>query len=373
MPSQASTKNPVDFAGGAEADLWNFVRCSEALLQDKDIDALMIVGQYGGYGIDLAPEFFELEERVSDAITKLVKEYNKPIINHTMYAPAKPKSLEILSEGGVPVYAVVERAMQCMGALVEYRNYLEKVKGEEKEEPINLPPDRVNRVRTIIGKVKDTGRVNLVETEAREILKAYNLPVSDFRLARSEEEAIKIAEEMGQPVALKIVSPDIIHKSDAGGVKLNLKDRDNVAKAFSEIINNAKAYNKEAEIYGVIITPMEGEGTEVIIGMTTDQTFGPTVMFGLGGIFVEVLKDVSFRVAPLTRQDAYEMIKQIKGFPILTGVRGQKLSDVDALADAIVKMSALVMENPEIGELDLNPVFAFEKGASVVDTRIILS
>jgi len=372
LPPQASTKNPVDFAGGAEADLWNFVRCSETLLQDKGIDALVIVGQYGGYGIDLAPEFFELEEKVSVALTELIKKYGKPVINHTMYQPSKPKSLQILSEGGIPVYPVVETAMACMRALVKYKSYRDRLKEEEKEEPIALPIDRVDRVKSIIAGVKNASRANLVETEAREILKAYGLPVSDFKLAKSKEEAVEIAKEIGYPISMKIVSPDITHKTDAGGVKLNIENKDEVVSAFNEIIHNAKVYNSEAEIHGVIITPMERKGVETIVGMTTDPTFGPTVMFGLGGIFVEVLKDVSFRVAPLTRKDAYEMIRQIKGFPILKGVRRQKPADIDALVDVIMGVSALVTENPEIKELDLNPVLAFENGASVVDARIIL-
>jgi acetyltransferase len=372
MVPQSILKNPIDFAGAAETDLWNFVRCSEILLQDKDIDGLVIVGQYGGYGIEMASEFSELEERVSDAITKLVKKYNKPIINHSMYQPSRPKSLQILSDGGVPVYPTVETAMKCMSALAQYRSYLDRFEEEEKEEPIALPADRVSGVRTIIGKVRDAGRVNLVETEAREILKAYSLPMSDFKLARSKDEAIEVAKGIGYPVAMKIVSPHIIRKSDAGGVKLNLKNKEDVAKAFTEITNNARAYNKEAEIYGVIVTPMEDKGVETIIGMTSDQTFGPTIMFGLGGIFVEALKDVSFRVAPLTRKDAYDMIKQIKGFPILKGARGQKPADIDALAAAIMKVSTMVMENPHIKQLDLNPVLAFRNGVSVVDARIML-
>jgi len=371
LPPQASTKNPVDFAGGAEADLWNFVRCSEIILDEKNIDALMIVGQWGGYGIDLAPEFSELEEKVSAAIAQLVKKYNKPIINHTMYQPDQPKSLQILSENGIPVYAVVETAMRAMGALVEYKTYLDRIE-EEKEEPVSLPSDRLNKVKAIIGSVKDSDRVNLVETEAREVLKAYGIPISDFKMAKTEAEAVQFAEKIGYPVAMKIVSPEIIHKSDAGGVKLNIKNKAEVAKGFIDIINSAKSFNKEVKIYGVIITPMETRGIETIIGMTTDETFGPTIMFGLGGIFVEVLKDVCFKVAPLTKIDAYDMIKQIKGFPILKGVRGQKPADIDALADAIMKVSALVIENPGIREIDLNPVFAFENGVSVVDARIIL-
>ncbi len=373
LPPQASTKNPVDFAGGAEADLWNFVRCSETLLQDSDVDGLLIVGQYGGYALDLAAEFTKLEEDVAVAIAELPGKYNKPIIMHTLFQPAKPKSLQILSDGGIPVYPVVETAIRCMGALREYASYREKLGDEKKEKPISLPADRASKVKEIIGKVKSSGRVNLVEPEAREILRGYGLPISDFTLANSEGKAVEAAERLGYPVAMKLVSPDIIHKSDAGGVKLNIGGKDKVVKAFTEIVANARAYNKAAEVYGVIVTPMEDEGIETIIGMTNDQTFGPTIMFGLGGIFVEVLKDVSFRVAPLTRRDAYDMVKEIKGFPILKGVRGRKPGDVDTLVDIILRVSALVTENPEIGELDLNPVFAFEKGASVVDARIILA
>jgi len=373
LPPQASTKNPVDFAGGAEADLWNFVRCSEILLQDEEIDGLVIVGQYGGYGIDLAPEFYDLEEKVSLAITELAKKYNKPIINHTMYQPDQPKSLQILRENGVPVYPVVETAMRCMGALAEYKGFLVKLEEEGKEEPINLASDRIVKAKKIIDSAKDADRVNLVETEAREILKAYGAPVSNFKLAKTEEEAVQIAAKMGYPVAMKIVSPEIIHKSDTGGVKLNIKNKDDTMKGFSEIMSNGKKYNKEAIIYGVMITPMEDKGTETIIGLTTDETFGPVIMFGLGGIFVEILRDVRFKVAPITKGDAYEMIMRIKGFPILEGVRGQKPRDVNALVDVIIRLSALAMENPEIKEIDLNPVFAFEHGASVVDARIILN
>jgi acyl-CoA synthetase (NDP forming) len=289
-----------------------------------------------------------------------------------MYQPSKPKSLQILSQGGIPVYPVVETAMRCMGSLVEYKSYLDRLEEEKKEALIGLPNDRMNRAKAIISEIRNSGRVNLVETEARELLKAYRFPMSEFRLARSEDEAIQMAEGLGYPVAMKIVSPEIIHKSDAGGVKLSIENRREVLRAFKEIASNARTYNRKAEIYGVMVTPMENKGVETIIGITKDQTFGPTVMFGVGGIFVEILKDVSFRVAPLTRNDAYEMIGQIRGFPILKGARGRKPVDIDALVDVVMKVSALVTENHEIAEVDLNPVFAFEQGSSVVDARIIL-
>jgi len=363
-----SLKNPVDFA--SEADLWCFANCSRVLLEDTEIDGIVICGGFGSYK-DTFPGFENVEEEISPVISQLQRRYNKPIILESNFFLEKPRSLEILSDQGVPVYGNVEIAVKCMSCLVEYRKYLDSLR-EDEEQPMYLPTDRSNKVKMVIGKAKGAHRMNLVETEARSILKEYGLPVSDFKLAKNKKAATKIAKEIGYPVVMKIVSPDIIHKSDAGGVKLNLKNENEVLKAFSEIINNAKIYSKEAEIYGVIITPMEDKDIDTVIGMTRDNTFGPTVMFGLGGIFVEVLKDVSFRVAPLARKDAYNMIEQIKGFPILRGVRGQKPSDIGALVDVIMRVSALAMENPEIKELDLNPVLAFEKGASIVDARIIL-
>ena len=212
----------------------------------------------------------------------------------------------------------------------------------------------------------------MLETEAKEVLKEYGIPVPAFGLAKNKQEAVKLADKVGYPVAAKIVSPQIVHKSDAGGVKLNLKDGDETGRAYDEIMKNAGAYDKSAQIEGVLISPMEKKGVEVIVGMTRDRQFGPTIMFGLGGIFVEVLKDVAFRVAPLSKGDAYEMVKEIKGYPVLEGIRGEEPSDVDAIVDIIMKVSSLVSANDAIDELDLNPVFVFEDGASVVDARMIL-
>jgi acetyltransferase len=225
LPPQASIKNPVDFAGGAEADLWNFVRCSEILLQDKDIDGLVIVGQWGGYGIDLASEFYELDEKVSIRLTELVKEFNKPIINHTMYQPSKAKSLQLLSEGGIPVYPVVETAMKCMGALTEYSRYLEKSEAVKKEKRIDLPTDRARKVRRIINECRNEGRTHLVEPEAREILAAYGVPMSVFKMAKSKDEVGEIAESIGFPVIMKIVSLRSFISRMQGKLNLGIKKR----------------------------------------------------------------------------------------------------------------------------------------------------
>ncbi len=224
----------------------------------------------------------------------------------------------------------------------------------------------------ILEKAAKEKRTLLTEIEAKEWLKAAKIPVVDTKLATSKAEAVEIAKKMGFPVALKIVSPDIVHKSDAGGVKLSLQNATQTGKAYSEIINNIKKYNPKANIVGISVQKMARPGIEVIIGMTKDAQFGPVIMFGLGGILVEVLKDVSFRIVPLTKRDAAEMITEIKGFPILKGYRGQEPADISYLEDLIVKISDFVDQNPEIKELDLNPIFAYKNGAIAVDARIIL-
>ena len=212
----------------------------------------------------------------------------------------------------------------------------------------------------------------LLETEAKELLREYGIPVPDFRLIKNEDEVSKITCEISFPLVMKIVSPDIIHKSDAGGVKVGIKNEKEGKLAYREIIFKAKKYNKKAKISGVIAYTMVPQGTEIIIGMMKDPHFGPVIMFGLGGIFVEILKDVSFRILPIEERDAEEMITEIKGYEILKGARGKPPRDIQAIKEVLMRISQLTMENPEINEIDLNPIFAFEKGLQVVDARIIL-
>ena len=223
----------------------------------------------------------------------------------------------------------------------------------------------------IIEKAKSEKRP-LLETEAKELLREYKIPVPNFKLIKNEDEVSKIAEEIGYPIVMKIVSPDIIHKSDAGGVKVGIKNENEAKLAYKEIIFKAKKYNKEARIFGIIASPLIPQGTEVIVGMMKDPHFGPVAMFGLGGIFVEILKDVSFRILPLKEKDAQEMIAEIKGYEILKGVRGELPKDIEAIRETLIKISQLTMENPEINEIDLNPIFVFEKGLQVIDARMIL-
>lgn len=212
----------------------------------------------------------------------------------------------------------------------------------------------------------------LTEVESKELLKKAGIPVVESKLARSKKEAISISKEMGFPVVLKINSPDVVHKSDSGGVKLGLANATQVGKAYSEIISSVKQAYPEAQIQGVSVQPMASPGVEVIVGISKDPQFGPVIMFGLGGILVEVLKDISFRIVPVTERDAREMIREIKGYPILEGYRGQKPASIPALEKLIVKVSQFIEKNPQIKELDLNPIFAYPDKAVAVDARIIL-
>jgi len=230
----------------------------------------------------------------------------------------------------------------------------------------------MNQTTKIINQAKKENRTALLENEAKTICAEYGIPVNKFQLAKNEKEAAAYADQIGYPIVLKIVSPDIIHKSDAGGVMLNLKTPQEVVSAFKKIIENATKYKPDAEIVGVLVQEMAPQSTEVIVGAVKDPQFGQTIMFGLGGIFVELLKDVNFRVAPITAEDAKEMITQLKAYPLLNGYRNTPPADINALVAILCSTSHLIMNHPEIKELDLNPVMAYPKGAKTVDARIIL-
>jgi len=225
---------------------------------------------------------------------------------------------------------------------------------------------------TIIESARSEGRSLLTEIEAKQVLEEAGVPVSPARLARNRGEAVKTAIELGFPIVLKIVSPQITHKSDVGGVALNLNSPDEVGAAFERVVASAKQHAPDATIDGVAVQRMEKQGVEVIVGMTKDPQFGPVLMFGLGGVLVEVLKDVSFRVVPLDARDARQMVHEIKGYPLLEGYRGQEPADVAGLEKLLLKVSEFVEQHPEVSELDLNPVFAYKDGALAVDARIVL-
>jgi acyl-CoA synthetase (NDP forming) len=224
----------------------------------------------------------------------------------------------------------------------------------------------------VIDRARREGRVVLTEVESKELLKSAGISVVDTSLATSKEEAISISQKLGFPVALKIASPDIVHKSDAGGVRLGLNDASQVGEAYDQILGAIRQKHPRAKVQGIAVQKMARPGVEVIIGMSKDAQFGPVLMFGLGGVLVEVLKDVSFRIVPLSRRDAAEMLREIKGYPLLEGYRGQEAVDIPRLEELLIKVSDFVEKHPEIRELDLNPIFAYSDGAMAVDARVIL-
>ena len=224
----------------------------------------------------------------------------------------------------------------------------------------------------VIDKVRKEGRFILTEFESKKILKQIGIPVVETKLAKTQKEAVSFSQKIGFPVALKIISPDVIHKTDSGGVKLGLKNVSEVREAYHEILEAVRKQYPDAIIHGVSVQKMVRPGTEVIVGTSKDPQFGPVIMFGLGGIFVEVLKDVAFRVIPIDRRDAQEMVKEIKGYPLLQGYRGKEPANITVLVEMILKISNLIHKNPQIKGLELNPIFAYKDSAVAVDARIIL-
>lgn len=225
---------------------------------------------------------------------------------------------------------------------------------------------------SIIDQVRTEGRGVLTEFESKRILKQAGIPVVETKLAKTQKEAVSLSQKMGFPVVLKIASPDVIHKSDSGGVQLSLNNVAEVRKAYDGILKKVKRQYHRAVIHGISVQKMVRPGTEVIVGTSKDPQFGPVIMFGLGGIFVELLKDVSFRVIPVERKDAQEMIKEIKGYPLLQGYRGKEPADISSLVNIILKISRFIEEYPRIKELELNPIFAYRNRAVAIDARIIL-
>lgn len=224
----------------------------------------------------------------------------------------------------------------------------------------------------IITNARKEKRTVLTEIESKQLIAKAGFPVIESKLATSKAEAVALSRKMGFPVVMKIVSPDIIHKSDSGGVRLGIPNATQAGKAYSEIMAAAKKAKRKAKIHGVSVQKMARPGVEVIMGMSKDPQFGPVIMFGLGGVFVEVLKDVAFRIVPMVRRDASQMIREIKGYPILEGYRGQEPANITVLEDLLLKLSDFIDKTPEIKELDLNPILAYRDGAVAVDARIIL-
>lgn len=370
LPPAAALANPVDVAGGTDSNPEVFADCAEAILSDPNVDALLIVGLFGGYAIRFSETLGPIETHTASRLGGMVERFGKPIILQSLYAPMRTESLVTLRAAGVPVHESVERAVHCLVSLAEYGAARRRIAAEKPGDKAAASAAATSIVET----ARSEGRSSLLEHEAQALLKAYNIAVPQSVLACSPEDLAQASEQLGEvPLAMKVVSRDILHKSDAGAVKLNVVGETEMKQAYSTIIENSLAYRANADIKGVLISPMARRGgVEIIIGVTRDPQFGPIMMFGLGGIFVEVLKDVVFRSLPLTPSDAEEMLGEIKAKAILGGVRGAPPVDRKAIIDLMLRISAVCLAHPEIVELDLNPILAFSDGYALVDARMIL-
>ncbi len=397
LPPAASLRNPVDVAGGTDAAPTLFADCARIILNDPHVGGLLLVGLFGGYGIRFARSLALQEEDAAHQMGKLVASRKKPIVVHSLYSFEKPHSLHLLRYYNIPVYDSIDVACKCIGVLGEYGRYLSAY--HAKTNFVLYPPDKRKAAgEKIIATALSEGRTSLLETEGRELLALHGAlnhskekpgrPASEKGkksadeepsslpagfLAKTEQQAVRFAKKIGKPVAMKIVSPDILHKSDARGVRLNIKTEEDVRGAYASIMKNSLKYCPGADIRGILISPMVEPGLEIIIGTKIDAQFGPIIMYGLGGIMVEILRDVSFRVVPISRRSAKRMIEDTKSFPILEGVRGQGARDKKAIEDLLMVCSEIMEAYPELLEMDLNPVVVHEHGLSIVDVRMILN
>jgi acyl-CoA synthetase (NDP forming) len=371
LPEAANVLNPVDVAGGTDADPSIFADCARIMLKDPNVGGLLVVGLFGGYGIRFAESLTLMEEDAAHQMGKMVKKSGKPIIVHSLYNSEKPHSLELLRYYDISVFGSLDVACKSISVLAQYGAYLKSYRAKGKF-VFNWEDKAKKQGKAIIQNALEENRSFLLEPEAKELLGLHGAPVLAEYLCHTAREAVTHAKKIKGRKALKIVSPDILHKSDIHGVALNLGSEKEIRAAFNRIKKNVKAYDPQAEIRGILLSPMAEEGVEVIIGTQIDDQFGPVIMYGLGGIMVEVLKDVSFRVLPITRLSAKHLIEETKSSPILNGIRGNPPYDKKALIKLLTLCSELVEAYPQIKEMDLNPVVVHEKGLSVVDARILL-
>ncbi|MGH9909500.1 MAG: acetate--CoA ligase family protein, partial [Nitrososphaerales archaeon] len=346
IPSYGTSRNPVDIVG--DADYVRFENVLSEVLDHPNCGAAVVM---------CTPSATLDYDGLARVTVKMSKSKGKTILASLMGLAEGTENKKILSEGGVPHYMYAELAITALLSMYNYKSWLKVPKSDVK----TFKVDRES-VREVFNNAKKQNRSHLIEEEGYEVLKAYGFPVPKSILAKNEDECVKAAQEIGYPVVMKIASPDIIHKSDAGGVKVNLTNEQEVKTAYNSIMSSAKKYKSDAKILGVLVQELVRGGKETIIGAKQDPKFGPLLMFGMGGIYVEVLKDVVFRLAPINEYESRDMIDSIKTSKLLKGVRGEKPSDVNALVDCLLRLSQLVTDFPEIAEFDMNPLLVLEDG-----------
>jgi len=361
LPGEASWTNPVDVLGDALADRYEFA--VKTLLSDDAVESLIVI---------LTPQAMTQPLETAKQLIALKSSFpKKPLLAVFMGGERIEEAVRVLVAAGIPVYAQPEKAVLTLAGMIRYGEYL--TPGMEE----SFPSFDVERetVQRILERARRERRVSLLSVEARRVVQAYGIPVPSSELAQNVRQAVNAAERIGYPVAMKVVSPQILHKTDIGGVKLNLNSDREVEIAFTEIMRNASLFMPEARIFGVEIQKMMPAGREIIVGMNRDVQFGPLIMFGLGGVYVNILRDVSFRLAPISAQAASEMITETKSYALLRGVRGEPPADINSIVDVILRISQLSMDFGEINEIDINPLFVYERnnGSLALDVKITVT
>ena len=357
LPSTANIKNPVDVIGDARAD--RYVAAISAVFKDKNVDGVFVI---------LTPQSMTDIDTIAKEIALVAGKFDKPIYTSFMGQADVSSGIRILEKNNIPNYLLPES--MCLPFITVYNFY-----HQYKHEPIEFDyGERNKEACELIFHAKQDGTKILTEFESTKILQKYKLPVVKSGLAFSAEQAGEIASDLGFPVVMKVMSEEIVHKFDVGGVELNINSKNEAESAFQKITSNVKEKMPGAVVKGIQVSQQIPAGFEVILGIKKDASFGPVIMFGAGGIFVEVFKDVSFRISPVSKNIALELIHETKASKLLTGARGKMPADIDALADSIVKLSRLAVECPEIQELDINPLIVLDegKGCFVADANIIL-
>jgi len=358
LPPTANVHNPLDVIGDAASI--RYEHALDTVIKSESVDGALVI---------LTPQSMTDVIGTGKAIVKIAKHTNKPIFACFMGVIDVSAGVEYLQQHSIPVYTFPENAARAFGALYRHARFVNRPHLAE----FTFQHDSA-RASEIISEAIDNGQTYIGEIGGVELLKCYGFNVLPTELATTVEQAGDIADTVGYPVVLKIVSPQIFHKSDVGGVKVGLQDRLEVMSAFADIIRNASTASPDAEITGVLVQKMAPKGHEVILGMTRYPIFGPLLMFGTGGVFVEVFKDVSFRLAPVTRNGAHKMISSVKGSRLLLGYRGEPRGDILAIERMLVALSEMAMNHPEIMELDVNPLLVHSEGqgVTVADCRFIL-
>lgn len=358
LPSASNFYNPVDVLGDALADRYG--KTFEIILKDKNVNAIIVI---------LTPQAMTQGLETAKALVNAIKESCReiPVLTSFMGGAEIKEGVDYLNKNGIPNFTIPEEAVQALRVMIDQESWMAK-----KEDSKKVFKSDKNKVKSIFEKTIREGRLELGEMEARGILEAYGIRVPIAKVARDLKEARKVVKLTGYPVVLKIDSPDILHKTDVGGIKIGIKNYKELEESFEGIISNVKKYMPSAKINGISIQEMIESKKETIIGINKDPQFGPMIMFGLGGIYVEILKDVSFRIAPISPTDAREMIEEIKTVKLLKGVRGEKPSDIESIVEVLLKISQLVTDFPDIIEMDINPLFVKEEGKGSIagDVRI---